>query len=467
MSFLTVLWAALQDRVPAAQMTTFLLDALAALRAVCAEGVSAGVWSDEKGLELRLERPQGGDLQALRLENVELPELETSSPLAALESQLLHAQARTQELDGLQRELVDTNRGVMALVAELEEQAEKLRAGNDQKARFLRKMSQELRKPLNSVLNLSWLLLNNADGELSAEQRKQVTYIQQASAELQEMVDDIFDLTRLETGTAKVQINEFSALEVLRTLAHLARTMPRPKGVRLMFERGAAGARIRSDETKVIRILRHLLSNAIKFTREGEVRVGYAREGGSIRFSVADTGVGIPQEDFERIFEELEELGEGTSRRGAGLGLPLCRRLADLLGGSIELQSQVGEGSRFSLVIPVEPGGGGPSDEIFDRQKALRRFGDEHVLREAVLAYRQEYEGMVARLEASWASEDLHQLRETAHWVKGAVLYLQAEAAARAAADLEQRCRSGEQVESGVRRLIDELGRLQGALASW
>jgi signal transduction histidine kinase/DNA-binding response OmpR family regulator len=272
-------------------------------------------------------------------------------------------QRRQDELARLNRELADTNRGVVALYAELDEKADHLRRADAMKSRFLSNMSHEFRTPLNSILALSRLLLDQADGPLTPEQKIQVGYVRKAAEDLSELVNDLLDLAKVEAGKVVVRPVEFEVGKLFGALRGMLRPLLVSDAVALVFEEPAEIPPLYTDEAKVSQILRNFISNALKFTERGEVRVAAALApgGGDVVFSVADTGIGIAAADQDRIFEEFSQLDHPIQKRvkGTGLGLPLTKKLAALLGGRVAVTSTVGVGSTFSLVVPrfyVEPG---------------------------------------------------------------------------------------------------------------
>ncbi|CAA9217218.1 MAG: Putative SigmaB asociated two-component system sensor protein [uncultured Acetobacteraceae bacterium] len=265
--------------------------------------------------------------------------------------------ARQDELARLNQELEDTNRGVVALYAELDARAEQLRQASDLKSRFLSNMSHEFRTPLNSVLALSRLLLDRTDGELSEEQERQVGYIRKSTESLAGLVDDLLDLAKVEAGKLDVRPADFTAAELFGGLRGALKPLRTNEAVALVFEEPPADfPPLSTDEAKVAQVLRNFVSNALKFTPEGEVRVSAAhdRDADRVLFAVADTGIGIAPEDQPRVFEEFAQIENPLQSRakGTGLGLPLSRRLAELLGGEIALRSEPGRGSVFMLSIP-------------------------------------------------------------------------------------------------------------------
>ena len=271
---------------------------------------------------------------------------------------LADARERQEELARVNQELEDTNRGVVALYAELDERAAHLRRADEMKTSFLSNMSHEFRTPLNSILALSQLLLERADGDLTSEQEIQVSFIRKGAESLSELVNDLLDLAKIEAGKIEVQPVEFAVTSLFCALRGMLRPLLVGESVRLVFEDPREIPVLYTDENKVSQILRNFISNALKFTDRGEVQVSAAwnEQERTVTFSVADTGIGIAEADQEMIFEEFTQLDNPAQRKfkGTGLGLPLCRKLATLLGGKIELASRLGMGSTFSVTLPVE-----------------------------------------------------------------------------------------------------------------
>ena len=274
--------------------------------------------------------------------------------------ELLRAMAelrkREEELTHLNRELEDTNRGVVALYAELDEKASSLQKANELKTRFLSNMSHEFRTPLNSILSLSRMLLARMDGDLTVEQEKQVTFIQKAASGLSEMVNDLLDLAKVEAGKIEVRPSSFEASDLFATLRGMLRPLlVQDSSVVLIVEEPEGIAPLYTDEGKVAQILRNFVSNALKFTEQGEVRVSAVQRGHTVTFSVSDTGIGIAIADQDRIFEDFIQIESSLQKqvKGTGLGLPLSHKLAELLGGSISVRSKPDQGSTFTVSIPL------------------------------------------------------------------------------------------------------------------
>lgn len=291
----------------------------------------------------------------------------SSDPLEALRQQnrelmqsLDEIRRKDEESKQLDQELNDTNRGVVALYAELDERAERLRHASELKTKFLSNMSHEFRTPLNSVLALSRLLLDRIDGDLTAEQERQVGYIRRSAESLLELVNDLLDLAKVEAGKVDIKSNAFTVSELFGGLRGALRPLLTDQAVELIFEIPDRVPNLFTDEGKVTQILRNLISNALKFTEQGEVRVSasFDADGQRINLSVRDTGIGIAPQDQIRIFDEFAQVETKIQKRfkGTGLGLPLSRSLAELLGGELTIESVLGQGSVFTLSIPPERG---------------------------------------------------------------------------------------------------------------
>jgi signal transduction histidine kinase len=294
--------------------------------------------------QLALDSPVANTYLEVHLQNREL-----AAALAELRE-------RQDDLLALTRELEDTNRGIVALYAEIEDKAERLRRADEMKSRFLSNTSHELRTPLSSIRALAKLLLDRMDGDLTVEQERQVQFIETAANDLSELVNDLLDLAKIEAGKVEVLAAPVVVDNMFRALKGMLRPLVDAAKVELVFDSGAATEQFESDESKISQILRNFISNALKFTEHGSVtvraRVDQAAD--TIAFSVQDTGIGISGDNLQLIFEEFSQIEHPLQRKskGTGLGLPLCRKLADLLGGRVDVDSKVGHGSTFTLTLP-------------------------------------------------------------------------------------------------------------------
>ncbi|QHT56107.1 response regulator [Cellulomonas sp. H30R-01] len=303
-----------------------------------------------------LSRPRAADaLDELRVQNTEL--VRALEALAAREQDLVRANEELEETNRgvmamysqLSDELEETNSGVVALYAELDERGRQLAAANDAKTRFLRSVSHELRAPVNSILGLASLL---ADGTLDEDQRIQVGYLDSSARALLGMVNELLDLARAESGRQHVHRARVDLAVLLADLEGTVRPLLRPGvGMRLDVP---SGVELHTDAELLGRVLRNLLTNAAKFTDAGSVDVAVAvPEDGVVVVTVRDTGIGIPAEHLDTVFEEFFQVPNRLqpSAKGTGLGLPYARRVAEALGGSLDVASVVGEGSTFTLTL--------------------------------------------------------------------------------------------------------------------
>ena len=278
------------------------------------------------------------------------------SPLLPIEEQSALIERLQSEATALREELDETNQGVLALYAELDNQAEELRQASDLKSRFLSYMSHEFRTPLGSILSIASLLTDELDGPLSPEQHKQVAFVSTAARELSDMVDDLLDLAKIEAGRITISPAWFDMFDLFAALRGMFRPIVNASAVDLIFEEPVGLPRLYTDDKKLAQILRNFISNSLKFTTRGEVRVSASLEGSSqVRFAVTDTGIGIAAELHGALFEDFSQVDSPLQKRlrGTGLGLSLCKRFAALLGGDVGVESTPGVGSTFFVMIPL------------------------------------------------------------------------------------------------------------------
>jgi len=254
--------------------------------------------------------------------------------------------------------------------AELAVAKEQAEAASRTKSEFLANMSHELRTPLNAVIGFSEVLQDQAFGELNQKQARYVENVLSSARHLLQLINDILDLSKVEAGRMELEVSEFRPAEALDDLATVARGLADKKEIEFAIEADGSLPSIRADERKVKQIVFNLISNAIKFTPEGErvsvtAKVVNSSDGGTgarspavFRVSVSDTGIGIAPEDQERVFGTFEQVDSSYARRqqGTGLGLALTRRLVQLHEGRIRVESEgEGKGSTFTFEIPTRP----------------------------------------------------------------------------------------------------------------
>ncbi|MGH8230294.1 MAG: sensor histidine kinase [Steroidobacteraceae bacterium] len=285
--------------------------------------------------------------------------------------QLADTQARLAqrelEVEGLRVELIETNKGVVALYAELDDKAAQLRDAVELKSRFLAYMSHEFRTPLTSITSLANMLLSRLDGPLTGEQVRQIEFVRSSVRELTEMVDDLLDLAKVEAGRITISPEWFEMVDLFSALRGMFKPIVASTAVSLVFEEPDTLPRIYTDDKKLSQILRNYISNALKFTAEGEVRIAaqLVEQSAMIEFSVTDTGIGIAPEHLATLFSDFVQIDTRLQRRlrGTGLGLSLARKFAGLLRGHVGATSQLGSGSRFWVTVPVLYPGPAPSTE--------------------------------------------------------------------------------------------------------
>jgi len=261
--------------------------------------------------------------------------------------------------------LAEQKKSLEALQLETQEKADELARASQYKSEFLANMSHELRTPLNSLLILSRGLADNEQGHLDADEVESATVIHESGSNLLRLINDILDLSKVEAGKMELVLDEMSLSGFAQTLTRNFRHVAKERG--LGFEVTLAPdlpPSMETDSGKVEQIANNLLSNALKFTRQGSVKVHIGRavaHGGresDIAIRVTDTGVGIPSDKFEKVFQAFEQADGSTSRHfgGTGLGLSIARGMAQLLGGDIRLESTEGVGTTFTLLLPERQG---------------------------------------------------------------------------------------------------------------
>jgi signal transduction histidine kinase/CheY-like chemotaxis protein len=303
-------------------------------------------------------------------------ELQARQTELTRKQQELHAtneelQEKAQLLENEKKQVEAKNIEIEMARRAVEEKAEQLALTSKYKSEFLANMSHELRTPLNSLLILSKLLSDNAQGNLNEKQVEFSRTINSAGSDLLNLINDILDLSKIESGTVSIEVGEMPVAHLKQHMERTFRQLAADKGLdfNVKFE-GKLPSSIRTDEKRLQQIVLNLLSNAFKFTSKGSVTLGVrcAESGWSpthpvlrnadraIEIAVTDTGIGIPQEKQKLIFEAFQQADGTTSRKygGTGLGLSISREIARLLGGELQVRSNPGEGSTFTLYIPLE-----------------------------------------------------------------------------------------------------------------
>ncbi|MEZ4365229.1 MAG: response regulator [Kofleriaceae bacterium] len=330
---------------------------------------------------------QGEELQTqheeLRVANEELTQqsealLRAQQHQEQVQVELEEANASLEQQTSL---LEEQKLGLLQTQRDLERHAAELALANRYKSEFLAKMSHELRTPLNSLLILARLLADNADGNLVAEQVQFAETIYGAGNDLLVLINDILDLAKIEAGRLSLRL---APVPLARVEEALQRTFtPLAAAKHLRFEiRRAPGVpeTITTDEQRLLQVLRNLASNACKFTDAGQVTVTLTPAGdGGVAFAVNDTGIGIPADETDRVFEAFHQVDGGSARKhgGTGLGLSISRELATLLGGTLTLRSELGVGSTFTLEVPATAPAPVPSiEDVRPEEPSPRRRRD-------------------------------------------------------------------------------------------
>jgi signal transduction histidine kinase len=232
-----------------------------------------------------------------------------------------------------------------------------LREELELKSRFLSYMSHEFRTPLTSITSLTNILLSKMDGPLTDEQARQVEFVRASVLELTEMVNDLLDLAKVEAGRISISPEWFEMVDLFSALRGMFKPIVAARSISLVFDEPKGVPRLFTDDQKLSQILRNYISNALKFTSEGEVRVSAELiDEGEVQFAVTDTGIGIAPEHLTTLFADFVQIDTRLQRRlrGTGLGLSLARKFAELLGGRVGAESKLGEGSKFWVNIPVQ-----------------------------------------------------------------------------------------------------------------
>jgi signal transduction histidine kinase len=241
--------------------------------------------------------------------------------------------------------------------SELAEANERLKEVDRLKSEFLATMSHELRTPLNSIIGFTGILRQGLAGPLTEEQAKQLGLVQGSARHLHTLINDLLDLSRIESGRMEVYHERFRVADVVREVVETLAPMVAQKGLALDTKLDSPSLEIVCDRKKTFQILLNLANNAVKFTEQGQVTIRVGERGQYLHVAVTDTGIGIKPQHMAGLFEAFRQI-DGSARRvyeGTGLGLHLCRKLITLLGGEVRAESEFGVGSTFSFTLPRMP----------------------------------------------------------------------------------------------------------------
>lgn len=226
------------------------------------------------------------------------------------------------------------------------------------KSAFLATMSHELRTPLNSIIGFTGVMLQGLTGDLTEEQDKQLGMIQNSARHLLELINDVLDISKIEAEQIEITLKEFDFPKLVTKVVESVRPLAEKKTISLSTNLPSMVGSIISDQRRVEQVMINLLNNAIKFTDEGEVRLDGELKGNTLRISVKDTGIGIKPEDMDKLFEKFSQIETGLNRtrEGTGLGLSISKKLIEMLGGKIWVESKWGVGSTFGFSLPLKGG---------------------------------------------------------------------------------------------------------------
>lgn len=260
---------------------------------------------------------------------------------------------RTRELRKINEEM---EQRIIARTAELAEAMERAQVADKLKSAFLATMSHELRTPLNSIIGFTGIILQGIVGPLNEEQKKQLNIVRGSAQHLLSLINDVLDVSKIEAGQMKISCEEYDLPSAIDKAVGSARPMAEKKGLELGCVISPEVGIVNGDRRRVEQVLLNLISNAVKFTEKGSVKVECEREGDAVTVRVVDTGIGIKPEDMETLFKDFRQIDSGMTRKydGTGLGLSISKRLVELMGGSIRATSVWGAGSTFIFTLPKE-----------------------------------------------------------------------------------------------------------------
>ena len=256
----------------------------------------------------------------------------------------------------LQEAYSDLERKVAERTQELMIANQKLDEASRHKSQFLANVSHELRTPLNAIIGFTRLISRKTEGQIPALQTENLQKVLISSEHLLKLINGLLDLSKVEAGRMDLFVESFKIEDVVQATASTIEPMLKNSRVRLMMEIPPDIPPLKTDQEKLQQIILNLLSNAAKFTEEGEIKVSAWQENGSLKLAVSDTGIGIEKEALKYIFEEFRQADMSSARRygGTGLGLAIAKKFVDLLAGDIEVESEVGKGSKFTVTIPMD-----------------------------------------------------------------------------------------------------------------
>ena len=263
--------------------------------------------------------------------------------------------SRTRELRQINQEMEGR---ISQRTAELAMAMEKAQAADRIKSAFLATMSHELRTPLNSIIGFTGILLQGLAGSLNQEQQKQMSMVQGSARHLLALINDVLDISKIEAGQLELFVSSFDLRSSIEKTAALVLPQAQKKGISLQTSISDDVQTITADQRRLEQVMLNLLNNAVKFTEKGNVRLSCFSENSHVVLSVADTGIGMKPEELPDLFKPFHQIDTGLARRheGSGLGLSICKRLMDLMDGTIQVESRWGQGSTFTIHFPAQAG---------------------------------------------------------------------------------------------------------------
>jgi hypothetical protein len=261
---------------------------------------------------------------------------------------------RTRQLRQINQEM-ETR--IIQRTAELAEATEKAREADRIKSAFLATMSHELRTPLNSIIGFTGIMLQGLAGPLNPEQQKQMGMVQRSARHLLALINDVLDISKIEAGQMKLSVATFDVKASLEKTINAVLPLAQKKGLDIQSSLDGGHVDVTTDQVRFEQVVLNLLNNAVKFTEKGHIRVSCRVENNHCSLSVSDTGIGIKEDDLEEIFLPFHQIDTGTTRKheGTGLGLSICKKIMDMMGGTIKAESRLGTGSTFTIRFPVHP----------------------------------------------------------------------------------------------------------------
>lgn len=264
--------------------------------------------------------------------------------------------ARTRELKQINQEM---EQRIIRRTAELAAAMEAAQAADRIKSAFLATMSHELRTPLNSIIGFTGIMLQGLAGPLNPEQQKQMAMVQNSSRHLLALINDVLDISKIEAGQLDLSNASFDLRPSIEKMVKLVSPLAQQKGIDLRLNIAPDVQTIFTDQRRLEQVILNLLGNAVKFTEKGQVRIDCGTDNDHCFLSFADTGIGMQPEEIARIFQPFHQIDTGLARKreGTGLGLSICKKIIDMMGGAIDVESRWGQGSTFTVRIPKQPKG--------------------------------------------------------------------------------------------------------------